>query len=289
MKHNILLKIFLVVSVLVLFIFLKFTGIPVFSRLFQKDSRSLPLPSPVVSPTPSPTPKPLTFSQMNELYGPCVYLPVLMYHHVQSSDQAKSKNQTGLTVTTETFIKQMQDLKSKGYNTVSMQDLINFFDAGVPIAKKSILITFDDGYADFATDAYPVLVSQNFKATVFVSTGLINNPDYMNWENIRQISSEGRILFANHTWSHKNVKTGQAALEAEILTADTQLSERGLGNPKVFSYPYGLESKGAIAYLGKLNYQLAFTTIPGSTQCKKLRFDLPRIRIGNTSIGSYGL
>jgi peptidoglycan/xylan/chitin deacetylase (PgdA/CDA1 family) len=269
----------------------KFLGLNIgsgFGRIIDKKSTPPPISTPTPMPTPTPTPKPLTFSEMNQLYGPCVYLPVLMYHHVQNAEQAKSKNQTGLTVTTETFNGQMQYLKDRGYSTVSMQDLINFFDAGAPIAKKSVLITFDDGYQDFATDAYPVLVNQGFKATVFTPTGLLNNYDYMSWETARQISSEGRVLFANHTWSHKNIKTTQDVLEKEILTADTQLTENGLGVPKVFSYPYGLSSKPAQMFLTNLNYQLAFTTVPGSILCKKLRFDLPRTRIGNIPLTSYG-
>lgn len=235
-------------------------------------------PTPI--PTPTPTPRPLTFAEMNVLYGPCVYLPTLMYHHVQDYQEAKSKNQTALTVSTGMFNAQMQYLKDKGYQTVLMQDLINFFDQGTPIAKKSILLTFDDGYSDFAANIYPTLSSFGFKATVFLITGLVNNPGYLSWDQVGQIASEGRVSFANHTWSHKNVKTSPDILEKEVTTAQVQLGERGLNSPKVFSYPYGIDNNQSINYLSRLDYKLAFTTKPGSTLCKKLRLDLPRVRIG---------
>jgi len=243
-------------------------------------------PTPTSAPTPSPTPKPLSFSEMNTLYGPCVHLPVLIYHHIQTEDAAKADKQTNLTVYTDIFQKQMQYLKDKGYNTISMNDLVIFFNNGTAVPSKSILLTFDDGYEDFYTDAYPILRNLGFKATMFVPTGLMNNPDYLTWDQI--MSMNGPILFANHTWSHKNVGVSVSAMEYEISTANTQLSDHNLNSPKVFAYPYGLDTKASETYLSSLGYEAAFTEKSGSTLCKQQRFSLPRIRIGSTSLSSYG-
>jgi peptidoglycan/xylan/chitin deacetylase (PgdA/CDA1 family) len=245
------------------------------------------LVTPSAAPTPTPTPRPLTFAEMNSLYGPCVYLPTLMYHHVQDMAAAKEKNQGGLTVDTVTFKDQMQYLKDKGYQTVGFSDLINFFDNAGTIAKKSILITFDDGYDDFYLNALPILKEMDFKASVFIPTGLMDNPGYLLWLQIND-SSEYGIYFGNHTWSHKNVFQAKDIVENEITLADTQLTERGYNQLKVFAYPYGSSNAYSEAVLKKLDYKLAFTTIPGSTQCLKLRYDLRRIRIGNISISAYG-
>lgn len=247
-----------------------------------------PSPSPKPSPTPTPTPKPLTFAQMNALYGPCVFLPTLFYHHIQSLDAAKKNGQTALTVGTDIFNNQMKYLKDKGYTTVTMNDLANFFDNGIPIPAGSILLTFDDAYADFATDAVPILREFGFKSTLFVPTGLVNNPGYLSWDTISSLVPGGDILFANHTWSHHNLIAPENVVEMEISTADTQLSEKGLDNPKVFAYPYGSPTGNSEAVLTKLGYKLAFTTVPGSTLCKRKRLELPRIRIGNTSLSFYG-
>lgn len=238
------------------------------------------------TPTPSPTPRPLTFAEMNAMYGPCVRMPVLMYHHIQSEDAAKADKQTALTTYTDFFQKQMQYLKDKGYHVASMNDLVDFFDSGTPITPKSVLLTFDDGYEDFYTDAHPVLQSLGYRATMFVPTGLVNNPDYLTWDQIE--SMNGLILFANHTWSHKNVDVSTSVMQYEISTADTQLSDHGLNSPKVFAYPYGFDSGQAEKYLTSLGYKAAFTTNPGNILCKKQRFALPRIRIGSTSLSSYG-
>lgn len=237
------------------------------------------VPTPVSTPTPTPTPRPLTFAEMNALYGPCAQLPVLMYHHIQTKESAIADKQTALTVYTDVFKNQMQYLKNKNYNVLTLNDLINFFDSGTGIPKHSVLLTFDDGYQDFYTDAYPVLSNFGFHSTMFTPTGLINNPDYLTWDEIPQMNS--LVLFANHTWSHKNVQVSGSAMQYEISTADTQLSAHGLNSPKTFAYPYGLETSQAETYLSSLGYKLAFTTVPGNILCKKQRFALPRVRIGN--------
>jgi peptidoglycan/xylan/chitin deacetylase (PgdA/CDA1 family) len=252
-----------------------------FGQLLNKST-----PTAVLTPTPTPTPKPLTFAEMNTLYGPCVRMPILMYHHVQTEEAAKANKQTGLTTYTDFFQKQMQYLRDKGYNVASTNDLVNFFDNGIPVTPKSVLITFDDGYEDFDTDAFPILKELGYKATVFVPTGLIDNPGYLTW--IQIISMDGSILFANHTWSHKNVGVSTSMMQYEISTADTQLTDHSLNSPKVFAYPYGLDSGQSEKYLASLGYKAAFTTIPGSILCKQKRFELPRIRIGSTSLSAYG-
>lgn len=266
------------------------------STLFSQIKATLKILSPqdlaqkyqaVVTPTPTATPRPLTFAEMSELYGPCVNLPTLMYHHIQDEAQAQEKNQLALTVETKTFKSQMEYLKAKGYRTLGMDALIAFFDREVPVPKGSVLLTFDDGYDDFYKNALPVLNELGLKATIFVSTGLMDNPGYLSWEEISQ-ATPSAYLFANHTWSHKNMQTTKEKIEFEILTADTQLAERALGTAKIFAYPYGLVSEPAKKYLKELEYKLAFGTRPGSTLCKKQRFELPRIRVGNTELSNYG-
>lgn len=243
-------------------------------------------PYPPATPSPTPTPKPLTFAQMNALYGPCVYLPVIFYHHIQSRESAVANKQTSLTVYTDVFQKQMQYLKDVGYIPIGMERLSDFFDNGFATPARSILLTFDDAYQDFYTDAYPILQNFGFRATMFTPTGLVGNPGYLTWDEIAAMN--GPILFANHTWSHANVAVSTAKMQTEISTADSQLLDHGLNTAKIFAYPYGIDSGQAINFLNSLGYKEAFTTIPGSLLCKKQRLALPRIRIGNAPLSAYG-
>lgn len=233
-------------------------------------------------PSPSPSPSPLSFSQMNQLYGPCAYVPTLMYHHV-------AKEAANLTVTTEFFRKQMEYLRDRGYTVIGMGELIAFFDQGQGLANKPILLTFDDAYDDFFNEAYPILREFSFKATMFTPTGLVNNPGYLSWDQIREMNASGLINFANHTWSHNNLGGNRETVTKEIDLADMQLTEHGLNPLKVLAYPYGSAWGFSQAVAGEKGYLLGFTTQPGSILCKKNRLILPRIRIGNTNLGAYGL
>ena len=218
---------------------------------------------------------------MNQLYGPCAAVPTLMYHHITN----KTAN---IKVTPEWLRQQLTYLRDHGYTVISMAELNGFFDQGQGLPKKAVLLTFDDAYEDFSSEALPILKEFGDKATVFVPTGLVNNPDYLSWDQIREANASGLVLFANHTWSHHNLGSNTDTTEKEISLADTQLAEHGLNSPKVLAYPYGFAGSGAVKILGEKGYGLAFTTNPGSILCKKMRLNLPRVRIGNASLSAYG-
>lgn len=251
-------------------------------------SITTPSITPTASPSATPTSKPLTFAEMNALYGPCVNLPVLMYHHVQESETAKTNGNSGLTVNPANFEKHLAYLNDRGYVSITPAQLISFFDSGVSLPKRPVLLTFDDGYDDFATFAAPLLSRYSIKASVFLPTGLLENPGYLTWSTISSLAGQG-IYFGNHTWSHQNIGANLETIKREITTAATQLSDHGLDPLKVFVYPYGSISQRAIGFLRQSGYQLAFTTVPGRIACAKQRLTIPRLRIGNSPLSNYGL
>jgi len=235
--------------------------------------------------TPSPTPIPLTFEQMNDKYGPCVKSSVLMYHHIQK----ELTEPEYLTVTTNVFRQQMDYLKKQGRVVISLGELADFFKTGGNTPSKSAALTFDDGYFDFFTEAFPILKELGLKATVFVITDEVNQPGYLTWDVIKEINRSGLINFANHTRDHQNVGGDYSAVEQQIVIADIALKQANTNVPKIFSYPYGITSQNAIKVLENLNYDLAFTTQSGNILCQGQRLALPRIRIGNSSLSYYEL
>ncbi len=270
-------------------------------------SSVVPTPVPQIAPpTPSPPVAPkiasasatasssaglqqLSFTDSTKQFGPCAVVPTLMYHHIQAADLAKAGGYTSLTVNPQFFSEQMQYLKDHQYTVIKMQDLVNFFNNGTALPKKPVLISFDDAYEDFDTVAVPVLNQFQYPATMFVPTGLIENPNYLTWSQMQSIAGSGRVLFANHTWSHRSMGASNPVIEKEITTADAQLHDHGYDSPKIFAYPYGTTSPYAISFLGSQGYQVAFTTKRGSILCKGQRLTLPRMRIGNAQLNLYGL
>jgi peptidoglycan/xylan/chitin deacetylase (PgdA/CDA1 family) len=261
-------------------------AVTVINLSISQNRFTIPVKSP--APTPINTPKPLTFAEMNTQYGPCTRLPTLMYHHIEDLTQAKQLGQSGLAVSPTYFDLQMSYLAAHGYATRDVGSLVDFFNAGTVVPAKTVLLTFDDGYSDFYTNAFPILKKYNLKSIMFLPTGLVGNPGYLTWAEIQEMSSSGMVLFANHTWSHKPMSADDKSVDMEINTADRELSDHGLNSPKVFAYPYGTVGSHAENTLQSLGYRIAFTTHTGSILCKKMALTLPRVRIGNATLASYG-
>lgn len=283
-RRFLLLALPIVIIVVALVFYLSQDRPPVIASVPTKQSIQISPESPLIAsisatPTPTPTPRPA---------GPCVDLPVLMYHHIQEYAVAKTGGYSGLTVTPETFQKQLAYLNSHGYNSISVAALIAFFDSGTSLPKKPVMLTFDDGYDDFATFAAPLLGQYNIKASMFLPTGLMENAGYLKWSSISSLSGAG-IYFGNHTWSHRSMGANLATDKNEIITAEAQLKDHGLNQSKVFVYPYGTISSQAVGFLRDSGYSLAFTTVHGRLLCRGARLTLPRLRIGNASLSAYGL
>ena len=116
----------------------------------------------------------------------------LMYHSIDSE-----KNKGGIFVDEfEEHIKWIKDKK-----TFKMEELKGL-DYKLP--KNSILITFDDGYKNNYTLAFPILKKYNMKATIFLNTKFIEKDEaYLNWDEIREMYESGLIDFQLHTHSHQ--------------------------------------------------------------------------------------
>ena len=116
----------------------------------------------------------------------------LMYHSIDSE-----KNKGGIFVDEfEEHIKWIKDKK-----TFKMEELKGL-DYKLP--PNSILITFDDGYKNNYTLAFPILKKYNMKATIFLNTKFIEKDEaYLNWDEIREMYESGLIDFQLHTHSHQ--------------------------------------------------------------------------------------
>jgi peptidoglycan/xylan/chitin deacetylase (PgdA/CDA1 family) len=153
-------------------------------------------------------------------------LPVLMYHHVSPSPGL-------VTVSPQTFAHQMQWLRDHGYLTLGADELERFL-AGEPLADKSVVVTFDDGYLDNYVYAHPVLARLKQRALLFLITGRIGEgparthsmagtdvphcpshrecmqrvaagePDavMLRWSEVEAMRAAGSFEFHSHTHTH---------------------------------------------------------------------------------------
>jgi peptidoglycan/xylan/chitin deacetylase (PgdA/CDA1 family) len=248
-----------------------------------------PTPTNAPTPTPTPTVAPSTTVQ-TPLNGYCLTVPILMYHHVQPYSVASDLGQASLTVDNSMFDQQMAYLSSSGYTTLSADQLINALRTHSGVPSKSIVLTFDDGYKDNFDYAFPIIQKYGLTANIMVPTGLMENPGWVSWNDLRTMVNSGRFFAYDHTWSHASLAgVSDEKAMSEIVTSKTQL-EQNLGRPvSVFAYPYGSENQRIINLLIQNGFVGAFSTIPGWTQCDSFIMTLHRNRVGNSQLSSYGL
>lgn len=220
----------------------------------------------------------------------CLNAPVLFYHHIEPYEIAKAAWHEQFTVDSAIFDAQMAYLSQKGYHSITAEELALAVLSGSPLPQKAIVLTFDDGYADFYKYAYPILNKYGMKGNLMISTGLLENPNYLTWAQLKEMQTSGNIFAYNHTWSHASLtKSSREKVEYEVQTAKKQL-EDNLGKPqKIFTYPYGNYDSQSESYLAKSGFIAAFSTNPGTLQCKSYAMSLHRTRIGNSPLSTYGL
>ena len=118
-------------------------------------------------------------------------LVCMMYHNV-------FLEKTEGIICKDEFEKHMSYAKDKKSFKMEEVEKLNF-----RLPENSMLVTFDDGYKNTYTVAYPILKKYNIKATIFLNTKYINNDDaYLTWDEIREMYNSGLVDFQMHTHSH---------------------------------------------------------------------------------------
>lgn len=208
-------------------------------------------------------------------------VPILMFHYVEYVKDKGDTIRQSLDTTPYTFEEEIKTLVDAGYTFMTNSELADALDAKISLPPKPILLTFDDGYRDFYTDAYPVLKKYNVKATEYVITGFIGYPNNMTAEEIQEIATDGLVEIGAHTVDHANLK----GMSEKRLVYEVEESKKTLehltGKPVVsFAYPYGAFDVPAIQEVAGAGFTSAVSTIPGADQLQIQRFFLYRLRSG---------
>lgn len=222
--------------------------------------------------------------------GFCQRVPILMYHHIEPMDAAAAAGHAQFTVSPAVFEAQMQYLSASGYTTLFADELVDALSFVQQLPQKSIVLTFDDGYADFYQWGYPLISKYNLKGNLLISTGLLENPGYLTWGQLKEMVSLGRVSVVNHTWSHYNLASADLAkMEFELDTAQNQFEEYLGSKASVFGYPYGGVNQSVVDFLTSRGFAGALSTIDGITQCDSFLMSLHRTRVGNFPLANYGI
>lgn len=240
-----------------------------------------------VTPTAGPA-SPTAIAEPAAPRGPTV-IPILMYHYVRVAPDPTDTIGINLSVKPELFAQQMRYLADNGYTTLTMSDVYAILAGRQALPPKPIALTFDDGYRDFYTAAWPVLRQYNFKATSNVVSGFIDADLYMTWAMIRELDASGLVEIGVHTSNHADLVALSQARRWQEISGSKAAIERGLGHPvTAFAYPAGKYDAGVIELVRKAGYLTATTVKFGSKQSLQWAFELPRVRVnGPDSLAAW--
>ncbi len=213
-----------------------------------------------------------------------IKVPILLYHYVEYNHDPNDTIRMGLTVTPFWLERQLQFLRSNNYVTVSPAQLVAAVNSGRTLPPKSVMLTFDDGYRDFYTDAYPLLLKYKAKATIFVIPGFLDRPNFMYTRQLQEIAtqSSGLITIGAHTVHHAALTSEKTTKAWDEVYGSKEGLEKIIGRKvEVFAYPYGFFNQETIKIVRRSGFTIAMSTIFGTTESRENLFYLPRIRVGN--------
>ncbi len=216
-------------------------------------------------------------------------VPILMYHSVNPESNPDIEL---LRIKPEIFRRQMRFLKEHHYNVVPLATVADRIKNNKPIPARTVAITFDDGYKDNYTYAFPILKEYNFPATIFVITSEMSNPaqkERLAWEDITVMQASGLITFGSHTITHPDLSKvlSPADLKKEVAGSKKILEEKLGRKVESFAYPIGkfdAKSRQAVIDAG---YSLAVASNPGKAFSNKDVFALKRLRISKNCANMF--
>jgi len=228
-----------------------------------------------------------------------IRIPILMYHSI--SDEPESGHPYFWTNTPpKRFAEQMRSLKENDYEVISLPDAAEILETasihtdqstdGIP--RKYAVVTFDDGFADFRTAAFPILGEYGFCATVFLPTGIISDEPLsfqgkkcLRWSEVCELARSG-IRFGSHTVTHPKLKSFPwDQVEKELRESKDVIEDRVGTDVDSFSYPYAFPEEDhrfkarLKASLTGLGYRNGVTTIIGTAVRGDDRIFLKRLPV----------
>lgn len=222
-------------------------------------------------------------------------IPILMYHSV-ADDLDDALRPYFRTVTSPAvFSRQIELLRADGYTAITLSEAIRLLEAcdgGPARGAPKVVITFDDGFRDFRTEAFPILEDAGFKATVFLPSAFIGKPfitgrECLSASEVRMLADKG-IEFGSHSVSHRRlVELSAKELGAELRDSKAAIEDVTGRAVTTFSYPFRFPEQDArfTALLAELldecGYRGGVTTAIGRSRPHDDRRFLPRLPVND--------
>lgn len=178
-------------------------------------------------------------------------VPILVYHGIAPSS---SPAMAPYTVDPQTFSYQLDAIKSRGMRCVTISELVRIYrsETKYEITEPLIALTFDDGYADFAQYALPLMEARGIPSTLYVTSGWIDggsiapttrpNEQFLSWSMLRDIAN-AKVEIGSHSHTHPQMDTiGKMAILDELIRSRALIEDAIERHVGAFAYPHGYNS-----------------------------------------------
>lgn len=178
-------------------------------------------------------------------------ISILMYHSIADEDEAGVHPYYRTSTAPSAFAAQMETLKQAGFSVVDLPAAIRCCREPESI-RNSVVITFDDGFRNFYTHAFPILERYGFTATMFLPTAHIGDSPLsfkgkpcLSWSEVRELQTHG-ITFGSHTVTHPQLHDCDAeSIQAEVVVSKRTIEQKLGCSVESFSYPYAFPEADA--------------------------------------------
>jgi peptidoglycan/xylan/chitin deacetylase (PgdA/CDA1 family) len=168
-------------------------------------------------------------------------VPILMYHSVGDGGDP-------LTVAPQELDEQLDFLRSAGFETVTLRQVLDAQDGAGKLPRHPVVLTFDDGYRDASTNVLPRLAARGQKASFFIVTGFCGRDastrvvtgrrEYLIWPEVRALDAAGMEI-GSHSVSHRKLtRLRRGELRAEVEQSRAVLLTYVSQPVDFFAYPY---------------------------------------------------
>ncbi len=228
---------------------------------------------------------------------------ILMYHMVSEPRAGAKFNK--LRVPPDSFEAQLRWLRDEGWHFARMSELF----LGDTLPEKTVVLTFDDGYADNLLAADPILERYGARATLYLvedrfdrdwstskkahhDSGELMREGKLSDEQVEELLESGRWELGGHTRTHINLaRADDDQRREEIGGARQRLAARFNQAIDSFAYPFGVYAQEDVAAAREAGFRSAVTTIEGiSTDLARDALELPRVKVsGKDSLAVFRL
>ncbi|MER8483095.1 trifunctional glycosyltransferase/class I SAM-dependent methyltransferase/polysaccharide deacetylase [Mesorhizobium sp. M1322] len=223
-------------------------------------------------------------------------IPVLMYHSVSDEGPAALAR---FRLTPAAFHSQMAWLRANGFHAIRSEQLERFIANRQPFVGRPVLITFDDGFQNFADHAWPILRANDLTAEVFLVTDLVGESalwdadsgpptQLMDAGTVRRLAAEG-AFFGSHLATHRAIDGLSSSELASELLRSRMFIERWTGRPTTaFAAPFSVTDRRLGRLAKECGYRIGFGGRHGPADLDCDPIDLPRVEIrGDRSLDDF--